>query len=79
MSIIKDYFLNNKIKLMEKYIEEYLNILAKKHKNDHQKAKECYLLAINIIMKEFDDHFQGWLTTDREHFWKSEIKKYGRN
>lgn len=66
---------------MEKYIEQYLNIVGGDTPTikDHEKAKECYILAIQILLQELDDQFKGWLTTDREHFWKSEIKKYGRN
>lgn len=64
---------------MEKYIEEYLNIVSKDHTNDHEKAKECYILGIKILLEEMDGQFLGWLTKDREEFWKNQINKYGSN
>ena len=66
---------------MEKYIEQFINIIAEEEptQKSYEKAKECYVLAIKILLEEMDSNFQGWLTTDREHFWKSQINKYGRN
>jgi hypothetical protein len=66
---------------MEKYIEQYLNIVSDENPShkDIQKAKECYILGIKILLEEMDSHFLGWLTKDREEFWKNQINKYGNN
>jgi hypothetical protein len=37
-------------------------------------AKECAIVAIDKIIKEMDDEFKGWLTWDREEYYK-ELKK----
>jgi len=66
---------------MEKYIEQYLNIVSSENpsQKDLEKAKECYILGIKILLEEMDSQFLGWLTHDREEFWKNQIKKYGSN
>jgi hypothetical protein len=41
---------------------------------DLEMAKECAIVAIDKIIKEMDDEFQGWMTWDREKYYK-ELKK----
>jgi hypothetical protein len=57
----------------ELYLEQYINIVSKDNPNpkDYETAKQCYDLAITILLNELDHNFQGWLTTDRESYWKS--------
>ncbi len=57
----------------EMYLEEYINIVSKgvPTVEDHETAKKCYDLALTILLNEIDSHFKGFLTTDRESYWKS--------
>lgn len=41
---------------------------------DLEMAKESAIVAIDKIVKEMDKEFQGWMTWDREEYYK-ELKK----
>jgi hypothetical protein len=40
----------------------------------YEMAKECAIVAIDKILKEIDDEFQGWMTSDRVVYYE-ELKK----
>lgn len=59
----------------EKYIELFLNEVSSNNTN-YVKAKNCYLVAIKMILEELEHHYKGNSAIDGEKFWNNQLKKY---
>ncbi len=65
---------NNKMKKQE-VAKEFVDSFMFIHKEiGYEMAKECAIVAIDKILKEIDDEFQGWMTSDRVVYYE-ELKK----
>lgn len=61
---------NNKMTKQD-VAKEFVDSFMFIHKEmGYEMAKECAIVAIDKILKEMDDEFQGWLTSDREQYYK---------